>query len=89
MEKITIFNRGFTQSTNIMIKYSSKIMKGYQYLNIHEGKICDQSALNLEKVNNFFESRKSSDDLRVGIYFDESVQEEDYDIKEDFNLVES
>ncbi|CDW89463.1 protein kinase superfamily protein [Stylonychia lemnae] len=89
MEKISVFNRGFTQSTNIMIKYSSKIMKGFQYLNIHEGKICEQSGLNLEKINNFFESRKSSDDLRVGIYFDESFQGEDFDIKEDFNLVES
>ena len=45
MERIEMLrnNSRFTQSTNLMIKLSSKIDRGYKYLNVHEGKICDET----------------------------------------------
>eukprot|EP00347_Sterkiella_histriomuscorum_P019965 403339616 len=96
MEKIDMLrnNNRFTQSTNLQIRYSSQLDKGYKYLNIHEGKIGDETSHSkLKYIEQFFEMRKSSDDLRVGQYFDESMPGEecceDHDIQENYNLFES
>lgn len=41
-------------------------------------------------MNNFYDLRKSSKDLKVGIYFDESIPDNDVDVKdEEFDLKES
>ena len=58
-------------STNMMIKISSIIQKKeqYQYLNVYDGKIYDDNKINtLNFKQEPFERKKSSNELRHGLY---------------------